>query len=166
VPISVEYRSVPTACLKEPETYEWIDPLVVDVRYDSLYVYEDGSLGRDTWSLEASCRVGDQQVFLDDPFVWDMHQDVCDSDREGLAGPNGDDDYCEYALGWSTRLEVAPGDTVTCGVEGVAWDDGDTVEYSEMRADVEEGMEPLSGQMGAGNGDTEYWLFWSLEPVD
>lgn len=166
VPISVEYRSVPTACLKEPETYDWIDPLVVDVRYDSLYVYEDGSLGRDTWSLEASCRVGDRQIFLDDPFVWDMHQDVCDSDRGGLAGPNGDDDYCEYTLGWSTRLEAAAGDTVTCGVEGVAWDDGDTVEYSEMRVDVDEGMEPLSGQMGAGNGQTEYWLFWSLEPVE
>lgn len=166
VPIQVEYRSVPTACLKEPEEYAWVDPLVVDVRYDRLYVYEDGSLGRDTWSLDASCRVGGVQVFLDDPMVWDMHSDVCDSDRGGLAGPNGDDDYCEYVLGWSTRLEVSPGDTITCGVQGVAWDDNDTVEYSEMSATVDEGMEPMTGQMGAGNGQTEYWLFWSLNPVE
>lgn len=164
VPISVEYRSIPTACLGEPEEYAWIDPVIVDVRYERLNVYEDGSLGRDTWSLEASCRVGGHDVFLENPFVWDMHQDVCDSDHEGIAGPDGDDDYCEYVLGWTARLEVAPGDSITCGVQGMAWDDGDPVEYSEMRATIDEDTEPSSGQMGAGNGDTEYWLFYSIEP--
>ena len=166
VPIRVEYRSVPTACLKEPEQYAWVEPIQVDVHYDSLNVYEDGSLGRDTWSLEASCRIGDQDVFLADPFVWDMHSDVCDSDRGGLAGPSGDGDYCEYFLGWTARLEVAPGDTVTCGIQGVAWDDGDVVEYSQMQATIDENTDPISGHMGAGNGQTEYWLFYSLARVE
>jgi hypothetical protein len=166
VPIFVEYRSIPTACVSDPETFEWLDPTIVEVAYDQLYVYNDGSWGADTWSLDANCSIDGRDSWLENPVVWDQHQDVCDDAVAGIPGPAGDGDYCQYNLGWRTRLEAVEGDVIRCGIQGMAWDGNNPVEYSEFTYTVGADHTLVSDKIGAGNGDTEYWLFYSLNFPD
>jgi hypothetical protein len=164
VPIYVEYRTIPSACAADPEQYEWLEPLEIHVAFDSIHVYNDGSLGADTWSLVASCRIGEADVFLEDPFVWTQKPNVSDDCMGGDPGPGGDGNYCPYELGWSSALFVQPGDVVRCGIEGTAHDDGDTVEYAEFEYLVADPPQPQADRIGAANGATEYWAFYSVGP--
>ncbi len=162
VPIFAEYRSIPRTCLPPDEQIHWRTPMRMRIGFDKLNVYEDGSLGSDTWSMEAKCTLNDKEVPLTDIEVLPRMQ-VSDSCTGGLAGPAGDDDYCPYDLAWAANLDVVDGDVVRCGTNGVEWDNGKTLPFSQFRYDVKTENAPLSNKFGTGANGLEYWVFYSLE---
>jgi hypothetical protein len=164
VPILVEYRRIPSACLHPSSPIRWVEPTRVRLGFDRLHVYRDGSAGASTWSLRAHCSVNGQEVFLDGDEIWDYKKDVKDNcTSAGIPGPNGSTSFCNYDLYWSTRLDLVAGDELACGVEGMSWDRQRAVDYAEFRYFVQDDNEPATGHFGNASQHTEYWMFYSLE---
>jgi hypothetical protein len=134
----------------------------VTVTFDSIDVYLDGSFGADTWSLEASCQLNGEEVELEDGVLWTEQPDISDNCETGEPGPEGDENYCRYELLWSTVFELGADDELRCGIRGIAHDNEDPVDYSERVVELGEVGETVTGHVGAGNGDTEYWLNYSV----
>ncbi len=166
VPVLVEYRRIPGTCLAETEKIHFVEPTEVRVNFDSIWIYNDGSPGQDTWSLSARCSLNGEDLWLDNEAIWDFKKNISDDCTSGIPGPGGDGNYCSYDLYWSANLELVPGDELECGIEGMAWDNQDPVDYAEFRYAVQDQNEPVSGRIGNFNSDTEYWLNYSLEFVD
>ena len=132
------------------------------VGFNKLDVYQDGSTGGDNWSMTAKCKVNDREVPLTNMEVM-PRTDVSDNCTGGLAGPKGSGSHCRYDSFWTAPLSLAEGDDVRCGAEGRAWDNAQTVPFSEFRYTVKATNAPVSDKFGTGANSTEYWLGYSLE---
>ncbi len=161
VPILVEYRSIPAACIPGGEPIEWKNPLRAQIDFKEIDIYRRGDR---TWNLDARCRVNEREVRLNDPIVWASKGSICDNRVSGR-GPQGDGNYCRFDLGWSTVIDVIPGEIIRCGVEGRALPDDDAVDYAEFEYTVMEENEPVSDRVGTGNSHTEYWMNYDINFV-
>lgn len=143
-------------------------PVVLELRWQHIDVFNDGSGGRDTWTLKA--KVGKTERTL-----WDRKRDIGDNENEqhGYRGPDGDGNYNRYSLALPDdrhvfRLEAGLTDSVSVQIWGLAHDDGDRVEISEVVLRPDDGWgcyAEASHRMGAGNQETEYFAYFSVREV-
>ena len=160
--IVVEYQSIPDTCVPTAQLIEWKEPFNVLVELKELRVHR---YGERNWFLKSRIKKnGDTELFLSDPNVT-LGQRV-DDDCESSPTPDssGDDDFCRYTLGWSTKVQPVAGDILTVGVSGTAQNGGDidSILYDEFRIEIGQTNENQCGTIGKSDGNTSYFLDWCI----
>lgn len=159
VPIFVEYRSIPKACVPPDQQIKWLSPKRVRLTYDSIDVY---SKGGDCWTMEAKCTINDKALVLDKSQIWDK-QKLGDDCKKDIPGPKGSATYCPYNLYFATQLSAMDGDIINCGVGGT-FGSGSALPYSQFTFRLDDKSPATSkGDFGEGNSGIEYRVHYGLE---
>lgn len=160
VPILVEYRSIPSACLPDASPVQWLAPAKYTLSFEKVDVYRDSG---GEWSVDAACSVNGQNIEIPNRVVWDRQGGLNDDCQRGEPGPQNDGDYCTANMFWTTDIDAAEGDTIKCSVSGTAWGKKKPIAPAELTYVA--GKEKVSAKFGNGNGSTEYWLHYSITPA-
>jgi hypothetical protein len=150
VPIIVEYRQIPGTAF-DPSRIPWEAPLTAVVRFTQLNVADDGSWDSTPWVLTATCRVNDRDVPVEQPQVW---------------SGKVDDEKNPYPLQWSTRYDVLPGDTLSCGTSGMLEDVMTSPQPAGSGAMPPVVVQPglhTQGAFEAKNAKASYSVQWTME---
>lgn len=159
VPIYVEYRTIPRACVPNDEDETWLMPHNARVTFDRIDIYEGGKM---LWDLEATCLINDKETFLDNGTIWSRKEGIrADCGLTDVRGPKGAPDYCRYDLYWATNLSVFDGDRVRCGVKGTAGDRMTKLPNSEFSEVVAKDTK-VSSTFGDGDTTFEYRVHYTL----
>lgn len=160
VPIYVEYRSIPRACVPPDEQIKWLSPMRVRLTFDSIDVY---SKGGDCWLLDAKCTINDTELALTKPQIWSEKRSVEDGCKSDVVGPRGNGNYCPYNLYYATPLSAMDGDIINCGVQG-KHGNGGLIPYSQFTYRVKGGAAAsFKGDFGDGGNGVEYRVHYGLE---
>ncbi len=158
VPIYVEYRTIPKACVPLDEDETWLVPHNARVTYDRMDVYEGGKVN---WDLEATCLVNDKELVLENGTLWSQKPVRADCGLADVKGPKGAADYCRYDLYWATNLSIFDGDRVRCGIKGSAGGTATPIPHSEFSQIVAKDTK-VSSTFGDGDARFEYRVHYTL----
>lgn len=159
VPIFVEYRTIPRACVPPDQQIKWLAPRRVRLTFDSIDVY---SRGGDGWTMEAKCTIDDKEIALEKPQIW-SNQRLGDDCKSDVPGPKGNATYCPYNLYFAAPLAAMDGDIINCGVQGKQGN-GSALAYSQFTFRLnDKSPATFKGEFGDGGNGVEYRVHYGLE---
>lgn len=163
VPVFVEYRSIPRACVPTDETIEWVAPWRARVAFDRIDIYRhaDG-----IWNLGARCSVNDREIALENPLMWSGRSGISSQCTRGALGPQGNPDFCSYNLYWAEDIELVEGDRLRCGVTGSIGTSTTPIVPSEFSEVVTRTTPQAATSFGDGDARVEYRVHYGITAGD
>lgn len=104
VPIFVEYRLIPGIPAPPKGSIAWSAPLQVEVVYDSIDVFQDGTWFATPWDVTAGCTVNELPALL--------------TNNQALPPRTSVEDGHSYPMHWHGFFTATDRDRVACGLEG------------------------------------------------
>lgn len=164
VPVMVEYRTIPRACVPDDEPIPWLEPKRVRLAFDTIDVYKKAA---DGWTVDAKCTITDKDVIVEQPSIWNNKSGLSSGCKSDVPGPRGASSYCSYNMYWATGIDLFDGDRLRCGIKGTMGGQAGTKEipYAELSQVITKDLQPVTGTFGDGDNTTEYRVHYTLSPA-